>query len=258
LLHRYVEWGIPREKIRYEEYGRRGLSRPEEAEEERPRNRLGFFGQLNPFKGLNVLLEAMRILGSQKPGGASPIEHGCGETGPRASGVAGGLVFGPSNVHLWIHGANLELQGQDFQKEFRLLLEATKQNVTSAGRYDRAELPRLMANIDWVVVPSTWWENSPLVIQEAFASGRPVICSDIGGMAEKVTDGVNGLHFRVADPVSLARTIHRAAGSPDLWQTLHDGIPKVHTMEDHVATLEELYVRLLDAAPGIADKPHAN
>jgi len=164
LLHRYVEWGIPREKIRYEEYGRRGLSRPEEAEEERPRNRLGFFGQLNPFKGLNVLLEAMRILGSQKPGGASPIEHGCGETGPRASGVAGGLVFGPSNVHLWIHGANLELQGQDFQKEFRLLLEATKQNVTSAGRYDRAELPRLMANIDWVVVPSTWWENSPLVI----------------------------------------------------------------------------------------------
>ena len=46
-----------------------------------------------------------------------------------------------------------------------------------------------MASVDWVVVPSIWWENSPLVIQEAFGYGRPVICSDIGGMAEKVTDG---------------------------------------------------------------------
>ena len=35
--------------------------------------------------------------------------------------------------------------------------------------------------------------------------GRPVICSDIGGMAEKVTDGVDGLHFRGGDPEDLAR-----------------------------------------------------
>ena len=77
--------------------------------------------------------------------------------------------------------------------------------MTLAGKYDHDDLPRLMAEIDWVVVPSRWWENSPLVIQEAFLHGRPVICSDIGGMAEKVTDGVDGLHFRVGDPRSLAR-----------------------------------------------------
>ena len=62
-----------------------------------------------------------------------------------------------------------------------------------------------MARIDWVVVPSIWWENGPLVILEAFQHGRPVICSDIGGMSEKVTDGVNGLHFRRGDPRDLAR-----------------------------------------------------
>ncbi len=41
--------------------------------------------------------------------------------------------------------------------------------------------------MDWVVTPSIWWENAPLVIDEAFAQKRPVIASDMGGMAESVT-----------------------------------------------------------------------
>ena len=94
--------------------------------------------------------------------------------------------------------------------------------MTFAGRYNYAELASLMSNVDWIVVPSIWWENSPLVIQEAFHFGRPVICSDIGGMAEKVDDGVNGLHFRAGDPTSLARTIKRAAEEPQLWERLRE------------------------------------
>ena len=63
LLERYVDWGIPREKIRV-----RGVrppaarAPPPERDGERPRNRLGFFGQLNHYKGVNVLLEAMKLL----------------------------------------------------------------------------------------------------------------------------------------------------------------------------------------------------
>src|SRR5262249_57931996 len=113
-------------------------------------------------------------------------------------GAPGPRGAGPNQAtepHLWIHGANLDLQTAAYQDEFRSLLETTKLNVTLVGRYAHGDLPRLMANIDWVIVPSIWWENSPLVIQEAFAYGKPVICSDIGGMAEKVTDRVNGLHF---------------------------------------------------------------
>jgi glycosyltransferase involved in cell wall biosynthesis len=102
-----------------------------------------------------------------------------------------------------------------------------------------------MASIDWVVVPSAWWENSPLVIQEAFQNGRPVICSDVGGMAEKVTNGVDGLHFRVADPQSLAETIRRAAGSPDLWRKLRDEVPDIYDVRDHIAVLTGMYQELL-------------
>jgi len=28
-----------------------------------------------------------------------------------------------------------------------------------------------MKQVDWMIVPSIWWENSPIVIQEAFAHG---------------------------------------------------------------------------------------
>ena len=103
----------------------------------------------------------------------------------------------------------------------------------------------MMAAVDWVVVPSVWWENSPLVIQEAFAAGRPVICSDIGGMAEKVSDGINGLHFRIGDPEDLAATIHRAVGTPGLWDHLRKGIPPVHPMTAHAEVLTRAYESLL-------------
>ena len=119
-------------------------------------------------------------------------------------------------------------------------------SVVMAGRYASHELPRLMEQTDWVVVPSRWWENSPLVIQEAFGHGRPVICSDIGGMAEKVIHGVNGLHFHVGDSVSLAETIRTAVADEGLWGRLRDQISPPHGMEEHTHRLEEMYNDLLE------------
>lgn len=227
LRERYVEWGVPPEMIRVEDYGRRAVAERPPPAKRKTRNRLAFFGQLSLFKGVNVLLEAMRRL----------AEEGAG-------------------ARLWIHGANLELQPQDFVDDFNALLAATRGNVSFAGSYEPGDLPKLMETTDWVVVPSIWWENSPLVIQEAFLHGHPVICSDIGGMAEKVRDGVDGLHFRAGDPDSLAETIARAAGTRGLWDELRAGIPGVHGMDDHVERLARTYEELLerkrhgDAKPG--------
>ena len=67
--------------------------------------------------------------------------------------------------------------------------------------------------------PSIWWENSPVVIQESFFHGRPMICSNIGGMAEKITDGVDGLHFRVAASEDLVDRMIEVL-RPDLWDRL--------------------------------------
>jgi glycosyltransferase involved in cell wall biosynthesis len=215
LLERYVDWGIPRAKIRFEEYGRLPVRTIGSDAKQRPRNRFGFFGKLTDMKGADVLLEAMATLGSDFEG------------------------------QLWIHGASLDIQNPVFRQKLEASLEEAGDTVTFVGSYRQEQLATLMENIDWVVVPSIWWENSPLVIQEAFLHGRPVICSDIGGMAEKVTDGVNGLHFRRGDPDQLAKVMRRAAGTPGLWEQLRAGVPDIYRMEDHVAALDGIYRSLL-------------
>ena len=85
------------------------------------------------------------------------------------------------------------------------------------GSYTLDDLPNRMARVDWCVVPSTWWEIFGLVVSEAWMFGKPVICSDVGGPAERVEDGVSGLHFAMRDHRALARTIQRAATEEGLW-----------------------------------------
>jgi glycosyltransferase involved in cell wall biosynthesis len=214
LLERFVEWGIPRDRILLEDYGRVRAPVVGDSARPAPHDTLGVFGQLNPYKGIDVLLRAIRALAERAP-------------------------------HLRVHGANLDLQEHSFRDEVASLLEDTEDKVSNLGPYPPERAGEMMAAVDWVVVPSIWWENSPLVIQEAFAQRRPVICSDIGGMAEKVTDGVNGLLFRVGDVESLAATIRRAVATEGLWERLRDGIPAVHSMSEHAAVLTEAYERLI-------------
>jgi glycosyltransferase involved in cell wall biosynthesis len=75
--------------------------------------------------------------------------------------------------------------------------------------------------------------------------GRPVICSDIGGMAEKVRHGIDGLHFNVNNPPHLAETVRTAVSTPGLWDRLRDGIPSVYGMEEHVTRLTRIYADLI-------------
>lgn len=214
-LDRYVDWGIPADKIQVEPYSCPPVDAEGGDRGERPRNRFGFFGQFTPYKGCDVLLDAVQLLGDDFDG------------------------------HVWIHGANLDMQVPEFQARFTDLIESAGEKVTLCGPYDRAELPGLMGEIDWVVVPSIWWETGPFVVLEAFQHGRPVICSDIGGMSEKVGDSVSGLHFRSRDPRSLAEMIRRAATTPGLWDQLRVGIPPVPDVTDRAKVMRGIYEALI-------------
>jgi glycosyltransferase involved in cell wall biosynthesis len=148
--------------------------------------RFGFFGQMSPLKGITVLIEAAKYLNKMEVRGAT-IE---------------------------IHG-DYSNQPPTFQTAVIEALAEAGQSVVYHGAYDNRDVHRLMQRMDAVVVPSTWWENSPVVIQEALANGKPVICSDIGGMAEKVVPGVNGLHFAVGQATSLAQVIMDLTDNPE-------------------------------------------
>jgi len=83
--------------------------------------------------------------------------------------------------------------------------------VQWVGPYQPDELRARMAAVDWVVVPSIWWENSPMVIQEAMVHGRPLLVSDIGGMREKVRDGVDGYRIAARNPTAWSAAMQLSA-----------------------------------------------
>jgi glycosyltransferase involved in cell wall biosynthesis len=206
LLDRYVRWGLDRDRMIFLENGQ-PLETPIQANRPVPeegRNRFAYFGQINPFKGVDVLLEAMLI--SQE--------------------------LTEDSMSLSLYGSGLEKQTEEFQQRFRQLVAKLGAAVAFHGPYRREDLSHIMRNVDWVVVPSIWWENSPLVIQEALSYGKPVICSDIGGMAEKIALYETGLHFRVGDPKHLAERLVEAATTPGLWERLSTRIAPPPTIKE--------------------------
>ena len=252
LADRYIDWGLPEEKVKVEEYGRTSPTGQAVDGQRKCRDRFGFFGQMTPFKGLHVFLEAIAALHGHDDEHTDPLLRALELAAGTTSGTPTAERLGPK-PHGRVHGANLDLQPGNFQNQISDLLEQTKDAVTFVGQYDHLDLAKHMSQVDWVVIPSIWWENSPLVIQEAFHFGRPVICSDIGGMAEKVEHRVNGLHFRADDPSSLASIMKEAMETPGLWEQLREGIRPLYAMEDHVKELTSLYRELQRTeAPGHA------
>jgi glycosyltransferase involved in cell wall biosynthesis len=147
----------------------------------------------------------------------------------------------PVEMRLVVHGAHLEHNPPGFVEAFRALLERNRGRVHFTGPYDRLDIGRLMAAVDWVVVPSIWWENSPLVIQEAFAHRRPVLCSNIGGMAEKVRHGRDGFHFQVGDPFDLAGLLLRLTQENGVWDRLQKTISTPMTIAESASRHLDLY-----------------
>jgi len=70
-----------------------------------------------------------------------------------------------------------------------------------------------------LVFPSCWAETFGRSMIEAFATGTPVIASDMASMKEIVTHGVNGMHFRTGDAHDLADKVAQCDRDDDWYQT---------------------------------------
>jgi glycosyltransferase involved in cell wall biosynthesis len=103
----------------------------------------------------------------------------------------------------------------------RPLLEKTVRDRGIAGvRFLGAAggrgLKRAVSRARFIVVPSEWYENSPLVIYESLAMGKPVIGAAIGGIPELIETGKDGLLFPPGDAEALRDRILRLAGHPEI------------------------------------------
>jgi glycosyltransferase involved in cell wall biosynthesis len=125
--------------------------------------------------------------------------------------------------------ARLTLYGPVYPESLatRLKQLAGDAPVYFAGPYEHERLPQIMAETDVVIVPSLWHENAPRTIVEAHMYGNPVIGSDVGGIAELIQDGTNGLLFERDDPSSLATQMKKIIDNPSLIQQFRANIPEL-------------------------------
>lgn len=122
-------------------------------------------------------------------------------------------------------------------------------NVVFTGAKFGQELTQLVSRAKFVVVPSEWYDNSPLVIYESFSMGRPVLATALGGMPELIEDGVNGRLFAPKDAAGLSRMLNemlrdekglRAMGQAGRATAEREFDPEVHYHKIH-----EVYQRLV-------------
>lgn len=143
--------------------------------------RLGFIGQLSAHKGAHLLIDALRAADRD---------------------ALALTIWGPAD--------------QEPAYYADLLRRADGLPIAFAGTLARDALAAALAGLDYLVIPSTWYENSPLILLQALATHTPVIVSDVEGMTEFVEDGRNGFHFCRGDAASLAAALRRVADDPAL------------------------------------------
>ena len=219
LREKYIGFGVPPEKIIYSDYGMD--TKIVKKSQRSPSDKLifGFMGTFMPTKGVHVLIDAF----AKVPEDRAELK------------IYG---YAPNEYHL----------------EYLDLIEKKlkeKNNIKMMGKYDIKNIPEILSEIQVLVVPSIWWENSPLTIHEAFMAGVPVITSDIGGMAELVKHKVNGLLFKVGDSEDLYRKIMMLIENPELIRELSANVPSVKSIEENAEELEKIYKDLIANAQGI-------
>lgn len=179
--------------------------------------RFGYLGQVTPIKGVDTVMRA--FLQVQRANRS------------------------PKRLELAIHG-NLNAQ-PSYVRELRKLASESAE-IELCGAFEHRRALQLINELDVVVVPSQWYENSPRVVWESFAAGRPVLGTRVGGIAELVQDGVNGLLFeRSVD--DLARVMQRIVDEPGLLSRLTGNIPTLPTFEMDMRDVMGVYTRVAES-----------
>lgn len=171
-----------------------------------PRLRIGFIGTIIDHKAPHLLIEALAQLPSQ---------------------AVDVTIWGPNGNQLSYIQRLHFLARQDARIKF-------------AGTFPNESLDQILSNIDVLVVPSVWLENTPMVIYEAIAAGVPVVATDLAGLVEAIPPGA-GMLFPKGNTAALARIIAELAANRDVVARMSAACIPPMTIEDHVSVLEQTY-----------------
>lgn len=210
LKQKFVEAGVPKERLIVSDYGMETSWLADYRRVPAPgKLRFGFVGSLVWYKGLETLAKAFARIESR-------------------------------DAELHIHG---DFEAMPEFKETRARVETAvkRGGLFFHGRFDAKQLARVLGSIDVLIVPSIWYENSPLAIHEAFQARIPVLVSDLGGMRDLVIEGKGGLRFQPGDDADLARVMTRFVEDPGLAARVAAAAPPVKSIDENAAEMEIKY-----------------
>lgn len=146
----------------------------------------------------------------------------------------------PTQATLTIYG-----DPRPFPDYVRRLQAEAGPAVRFAGRLERHQVASALAAGDMLLVPSLWYENSPVVILEAMACGLPVAASALGALVGRVRDGVDGLLLPPGDVAAWRRALTDLALHPERIAQLRQGIRPIRTLAEQASEMEALYATLV-------------
>lgn len=171
----------------------------------------GFNGAVLPHKGVHTVIKALKLLKNE-------------------------------NIKFKVYGHHFHEVA--YYNSLKSAAESDKR-VEFFGEYKEEELNDIMNGMDCMLVPSLWWENSPLTALTSLAYRIPVIATNKGGAAELIKDGINGFNFEMGSPEDLAAKMKRIADHPSILNELRDNIIRPPRVEDEALNYERIYRTLI-------------
>ncbi len=171
-------------------------------------NMLLFVGRIEPLKGIDILIQAIKLLRASNIYVCLAVIGGDPDPSPR--------VFSPHSGE----SISLEPRNEEMERVMAIRAQAGLEDlVTFLGKRSQDTLPYYYSAAEVVVVPSHY-ELFGMVALEAMACATPVVASQVGGLAFLVQDGVTGYTVPVDDPQALANRLSLILQDHDLRKKL--------------------------------------
>jgi len=150
-----------------------------------------------------------------------------------------------------LEGGKLKIVGEGpAENDLKALAEKLgADNVEFLGYKSGDELGELIGQAQFIVLPSRVYENLPLAVMEAFASSKPVVATELGGIPEMVEDGINGFLFPNGDVGALREKLKILVRDSNLRAEMgakaREKAERLYNREKHYREVIEVYREVL-------------
>ncbi len=153
------------------------------------------------------------------------------QPGDKLTFFYGGSFIRHKGVHIlaqafkWVKGdAELKIYGSG-QYEYALKQAAENDpRIELCGVFSADQIGDVLGQVDVAIVPSIWYENTPIILLEALASNVPAVVTDLGGMTEVVKNGVSGRTFPIGDVHQLRDILQSLIQNPEALNAYKDNL----------------------------------